>query len=195
MSYLPQPDSLEARVCAFFATNPEDELAVSDIRVKFDLASVRGIKAVLAPSVAAKLLSIANTGINAIYSAGPRLVEGIAEALPADGATAPAGGGFKAWLERSGQPSAEGRPPTNNVLPTPDSLVIESGIPIPAARSALSMQYAAKFAQMEVGDSFKAAPNAAKRLVANALTWGKPLKRKFVTRQIDATTSRVWRTQ
>lgn len=194
MSYLPQPDSLAARVCAFFAKNPEDDLAVSDIRLKFDLESARGINSELEPSVAAELLSVAKKGMNAVYSAGPRLAQCMAEALPSDSA-APAGGGFKAWLERGGQPSAEGRPPTNNVLPTPDSLVIESGVPIPAARSALSAQYAAKFAEMKVGDSFKVAPAAAKRLVANAITWGKPLDRKFVTRQINAETARVWRTK
>jgi hypothetical protein len=195
MSYLPQPDSFPARVCAFFAKNPEDDLAVSDIRLKFDLASARGINIELAPSVAAGLLSVTKKGMNAVYSAGPRLAHAMAEALPADGAAAPAGGGFHAWLERNGQPSAEGRPPTNNSLPAPDSLVIESGVPIPATRSVLSAQYAAKFAEMKVGDCFKATPPAAKRLVANALTWGKPLNRKFVTRQIDATTSGVWRTQ
>lgn len=195
MSYLPPPDSFPARVCAFFAKNPDDELAVSDIRLKFDLASARGINSDLEPSVAAELLVVAKKGMNAVYSAGPRLAHAMAEALPADGVAAPTGGGFHAWLERNGQPSAEGRPPTDNVLPAPDSLVIESGVPIPTARQALHALYAAVWSRMEPGDSFKVPTTAALRLTSNAANWGKPLGRKFSTRKIDATHSRVWRTQ
>lgn len=195
MSYLPQPDSFAARVCTFFAKNIEDELAVSDIRLKFDLASARGINSDLEPCVAAGLLSVAKKGMNAIYSAGPQLAHAMAEALSPGGAAASAGGGFHAWLERKGQPSAEGRPATNNTLPAPDSLVIESDIPIPTARQALHAQYAAVWSRMEPGDSFKVPTTAAARLTANAANWGKPLSRKFAMRKVDDKHSRVWRTQ
>jgi hypothetical protein len=197
MSYLPQPDSLAARVCALFARNPEDELSAADIALKFDVTNVGGIKHSLAQSVATGLLTLKKNLTISTYSAGPRLAEALskAEAAPGNGGGAPATGGFYAWLARNGQTSAEGRAPTANTLPPPDSLVIEQGVPMPTARAALGAQYAAVFADMGPGDSFKVPTSAAPRMTANAANWGKSLDRKFAMRKIDATHSRVWRTK
>ena len=48
---------------------------------------------------------------------------------------------------------------------------------------------------MNVGDSFGVPTDACKRLIQAAHNYGKPLGRKFSSRQIDPTTSRIWRVE
>lgn len=80
--------------------------------------------------------------------------------------------------------------------PPPEALTIEDGVEIPAGGpGARAFVYDAVFARMQTGQSFKCTPDAAKRLVTSARRWGKTCGRKFITRQLDANTSRIWRTE
>lgn len=51
------------------------------------------------------------------------------------------------------------------------------------------------FSAMKPGDSFACDAAVAKRLMAAATTWGKPLQRVFALRQMTADTARIWRTK
>lgn len=65
---------------------------------------------------------------------------------------------------------------------------------MPGPRNRLSA-FAPVFARMEAGDSFAVLTPIARKLISAASNFGKPLKRKFVMRQIDETQSRIWRTE
>lgn len=196
MSYQPREGSLAERLCAHFRAKPFDELDNVDIAKQFDVNQ---------SSIAALL----NTAINAghiqrlskgCYAAGPKLAatEPAANAAaPAPAAAAPAStpaaAGFKGWLAKKGQEEAKGGGAGAALLPDPASLVIESGVPIPQPQSERVLQFAARFAEMKVGDSFKCAPDAAKPLITAASRWGKGVGRRFVMRRTTTTEARIWR--
>lgn len=81
-TYRPRADSLAAQVVAFFAKHPEEELHISDIAMKFDVAS-SGIHTNLKTAVDCDLLKRNNS----LYSAGVNIEWA---PYPAHGATASA---------------------------------------------------------------------------------------------------------
>lgn len=90
--YIPQPGSLPARVCAFFAEQPDEELEGLDIITKFDALQV-GMHTQLKLAVENGLLAIRKTKqpngrVANLYCAGPKLQQGRPVAAPA--AAAPA---------------------------------------------------------------------------------------------------------
>lgn len=77
-----------------------------------------------------------------------------------------------------------------------DTIQIEKGIPIPRQRGGVGAEPAYKYpwAEMGIGDSFvigKKISNAS--TAANAAAKSLGGGRKFTTRKIDATTTRIWR--
>lgn len=189
MDYTPQPGSLPDRVCAFFRQHRDEELSTRDIAQKFDVPSASVSNTLTTCLAHGWLLRAKDDGGTTVYRAGPKLPTGSADAQ-----STPPASGFKNWLSRKGQASAEGRP-ARITLPAPDSLKIEPGVPIPEQARGALFGYYATFQKMEPGDSFACPAPAAKRLVTSARVWGKTTGRKFVTRQIDAETARIWRTE
>ncbi len=190
MSYTPQPDSLAGRLCAFFRAHPEEELSLRDVAQKYDVSS-HSISALLASCFANHLLARGkDESGTSVIRAGSKLIP---LATPHDPQPEPPT--FNKWLEEKKQPSAEGRKGPA-ALPPPESLQIEDGVPIPpGGPGAKAFVYDAVFARMTPGQSFRCSPEAAKRLVASARRWGKTVNRKFITRQVDANTARIWRTE
>lgn len=188
--YNPRPHSLGSRVCAWFKANPDEKLSSRDVADKFDSAPLR-VSAQLGAAEDADLLTSERVDGMNVYSAGPKL----ASWTPPPSDVAQPATGFKAFLARTGQASAEGRPAAP-ALPSPEALVIEDGVPIPPARSSLAA-YEARFAEMQVGQSIPLATPAAKRLITTAQRFGKTCGRKFITRVLpaDPNTSRIWRTE
>lgn len=195
--YSPRPHSLGSRVCAWFKANPGAKLSSKDIAERFDAPPLRVSTQLGAAEDGDLLTSERENGLN-VYSAGPRLKDWTPP--PSDLAepattTTPPPTGFKAFLERTGQASAEGRSAAL-ALPKPEELVIEADVPIPAPRAALAA-YEAKFAEMAKGTSIKLPTPAAKRLISVAQRFGKTCGRKFITRALPAEpdNSRIWRTE
>ncbi|XVJ69857.1 MAG: hypothetical protein HEQ39_09535 [Rhizobacter sp.] len=183
MTYKPQDGSLAARTLDFFRKHPDEELSGKDIAQKFDAPS-SSITNLLVPSLShGMLIKGKDEAGSTVYRAGPKLND-----LPEDSPPT----GFKGWLAKKGQSSAEGRRSPVQ-MPDPDALLIEPNIPIPPPGAAQGQRYAAVFARMNVGDSFGVATDACKRLTQTAQSWGKSTGRKFAARQVDQTTSRIWR--
>lgn len=114
---------------------------------------------------------------------------------PPPSTTEPKPKGFKGWLAKKGQPSAEGR--TRAVdLPPPAVLIqlIAKDVPLPTPKQR-SDAYHAVWSAMQVNDSISVAPAAAKRLIGWAREWAKPRNFKFITKHVDADTARIWRTE
>jgi hypothetical protein len=184
MTYKPQDGSLAARTLDFFRKHPDEELSGKDIAQKFDAPS-SSITVLLAASIShGMLIKGKDDAGTTVYSDGPKLSE-----VPDDGPTT---AGFKGWLAKKGQNSAEGRRAPAQ-MPDPDALLIEPNIPIPPPGAAQGQRYAAVFARMNVGDSFGVSTDVCKRLTQTAQSWGKSTGRKFAARQVDQTTSRIWR--
>lgn len=194
MSYQPREGSLAERLCAHFRTHPFDELDNVDIAKRFEVTQ---------SSIAALL----NTAINAghiqrlskgCYAAGPKLAGAVAPTPAPAPATAPTtqetppAGGFKGWLAQQASEGVKGGD-AGAALPDPASLVIEAGVPIPEAQSEKVLRYAARFAEMKVGDSFACTHGAAKALITSASRWGKGIGRRFLMRRTTATEARIWR--
>lgn len=182
MSYQPRGDSLAARLCAFFTANPEEELSRADIAKKYDVHP-SNISGLMTSAIAHGLLARDSAGV---YKAGPKL-------LAAKDSPAPQLSGFKAFLARQGLEEAKGGGAGAALLPDPASLVIESDVPIPQPQSERVLQFAARFAEMKVGDSFACTPEAAKPLITAASRWGKTIGRRFVMRKVTTTEARIWR--
>lgn len=72
-TYNPREGSLADRVLAFFTQQPDEELAIADILLKFD-AKVQSVKMCLKPSVQAGLIRWGqNEHGSWVYTAGPAL--------------------------------------------------------------------------------------------------------------------------
>lgn len=79
-------------------------------------------------------------------------------------------------------------------LPDPDSLVIESGVPIPEPRKGATAAYVGLFSKLKPGESFTVSKAVSKRVLDTATRWGKKNDGKFALRAVDDTTARIWRT-
>lgn len=181
MDYVPRANSLAARLVEFFGKNPEERLSRQDIGLKFDVANTSGLEGNLAAAISHGL--IAKTG-PAEYGAGPELLASLGQPEPTSG--------FKAWLANKSLEAVKGRG-AGAPLPDPAALVIESGVPIPEPLSELTLRFAARFAEMKVGDSFPCTHDVAKVLITSASKWGKGLGRRFVMRRTTSTEARIWR--
>lgn len=72
-TYNPREGSLADRVLAFFTRQPDEELAIADIVIKFD-AKVKSVKMCLKPTVQAGLIRWGqNEHGSWVYTAGPAL--------------------------------------------------------------------------------------------------------------------------
>lgn len=79
VSYRPREGSLPDRVCRYFAANPDEELSVSDIVLKFDVADRKNLNTMLNLPVASGLLARIN---GSSYRAGPRINDMMIEEEP-----------------------------------------------------------------------------------------------------------------
>lgn len=215
-TYMPRADSLADKVCRFFMRLPDEELMSREIAEKWGLET-KNVGNHLARAVEAEYLAMDGT----IYSAGPGIAlfkAALAHQLPpAEGAPIeevgdgePRPTGFHGWLERRGEPSAEGRPARRATAPAapatppptkkrngpfwidPKTVQIDKGVPM-AGRSA-AMDWTPLLDAMEVGDSFLLPP-AAKSAISAAMkaykdTTGKALAKRTVDGGV-----RVWRVE
>jgi hypothetical protein len=185
-NYVPRPDSLAGRVCAFFKANPEEELSSSDIAQKWDVRPTGNVVTLLMPAIEYGLLKRSKQGQSSVFSAGTRLAQ---IDLPQHIPTATS----SVWPSAHG--TAAARAGASKLPPLDlDCLVIEKGVPVPELQHARSLRYAAKFEQMEVGDSMLVPKAYAKSVIQAAQAWGKKNGgRKFMVREITEEHSRVWR--
>lgn len=177
-TYIPKPGTLPARMCEYFIANPDEELTRADVAAKFEVAGSSIDGAISSAVVNGMIATKNNEEMMRVWIAGANLPRK----------------GFKGWLQRKGQKSSEGRPPPA-ALPEPDAIVIEKGVPLAVAANLRTRRYEPIFAKMEIGDSFGVSREAAKKLISAAHAFAKPLSRKFALRQLDESTSRIWRTE
>jgi hypothetical protein len=182
MAYLPKPDSIAARVCAFFVNHRDEELEERDVADKYGCGRA-SVYTLLQQSVAAGLLlRTKDEEQTTVYKAGPDLarveVARVEVALAAPAASA-------------APKKASGRKP----LPPPSEIVIESGIELPPAAPRAQDQYRELFERMQPGDSFGCKAEVARSLLRSAQIYGKPLDKSFTARAVDASSSRIWRTK
>jgi hypothetical protein len=121
VSYTPEPDSLAARVCAWFQAHPDEELTGPDIARKFDLQNARGLHASLQPAVLAHWLALKQGGI---YAPGRLLPGGMPQFLKDRQPPAP-----------PARPNSVFPPKPERKKPLPpldvSAINIESGVPVP----------------------------------------------------------------
>jgi len=189
MSKNPPPVKIETladRVLAYFRSNPEEEMFIEDIAIKFEVAHVSvspGLSSLVSHDFLRKR---SDTKKRVIFYAGPKLLS--QETPP---------GGFKAWLAKQGQKSAEGRG-TADPLQSPATIVLEDDVPLPAAVRSGSSEFDALFVRMKPGQSFKVARHSRKRYVQRAHNFAKRHGQgwKFSVRDLldEPEYSRIWRT-
>lgn len=179
-TYTPRAGTLAERMCEFFKDNADEELTRSDIANKFDVQASSIDNSIKSAIEAGVIATRNDEQMQRVWCAGPNL---------------PAPSSFKRWLAKQGKASAEGRaaPPQ---LPDVASLLqaIASDVPLPQPQPK-GAAYHAVWQAMAVVQSVPMETAVAKRLISNAQNWGKPLKRKFVHRTLEDSSSRIWRTE
>ncbi|XHS78523.1 hypothetical protein ACFJGW_00705 [Burkholderiaceae bacterium UC74_6] len=181
MTYQARPGSVAYKALQYFANNPMAELTSAELAKLIGMDG-GNIRSYLDPAVRAGMLAFD----------GKHWLRGNAS-IQLGGAD------FPAWLSGKGQESAEGAPtPRPLTLPAPESLKIEDGIEMPAeGPRGVMARYAPVFQRMEPKQCIRVETDIAKRLVKVARSWGKPLKRNFITRPLPdkAGFSGIWRTE
>lgn len=203
-TYIPRDGSVAMKVIAFLAGAPDEQLDADLISAKYDCGR-NSVRTLLGPSVQAGYLDRTEdlSSGELVYSLGK-------VALPTSAA-----GGFKGWLERKGQQSAEGRPAR---APKPDAgtpppapagkparapaapfsvdlstVAIESGIPLPAGK-APTIDWPSLFDRLQLGDSFQL-PAEARSAVGSAATKYRKATGKALSLRRLASGIRVWRVE
>lgn len=173
-SYAPRPDSLAARVCAYFKANPSARLSAGEICERFG-ATTGNLAAQLGTAEDEDFLLTERIGQHNVYSGGPRLATwyptraDAQRALEAEAATRPGTPGGAAPTFQKPRPRA---------VPTrlnfdPAELVVEDGIPMPRGYgpNGDAGRFDAFFAAMKVGQSVARPHAVAKALRDKAGRW------------------------
>lgn len=187
-AYVPRPDSLPARLIAFFGRNPDESLSLEDITEKFDVS--RGhIHTMLALAKDAGMLELSKDEDGAyVYTAGKNLSQPYAEACASiENAQAE-------WAAKDPRKVVTpGTPRTP--LPNASTIVIEDNVPIPNIRGNLDTDYTPALAKLKPKQSFVLPVAAKYALIKQIVTLHKAKQSRYTVR-VDKTTQqvRVWRT-
>jgi len=196
-TYTPREGSVACKTIQFLQANTEEQLDADIIAAKFD-CDRRNVHTLLGPAVQAGLLVRAEDPSSGelVYGAGP----GTAPAPER-----PPASGFHGWLERKGQPSAEGRPKHRGSPPPPPApatrrstpfwidpatVQIDKGVAMPGRGK--SIDWTPLLDRLEVGDSFLL-PQGAKSAIGTAMKAFKDASgRSLASRKVEGGI-RVWR--
>ena len=192
-SYCPRAGSLPARAIQFFANNRSAKLTPAEIAMKFD-AAASGMHSNLQQAVDAGYLQRQN----GIYSAGDDIDD-----APDYGKLAAADATVKAAATQPNAPhnvfGAAIKPPRvytspdKTPLPDPLGVKLETGIPLPAGRSA-QKDWGALLDRMKPGQSCALPKNAHPSLAKIVAARHKAGSEKFAMRTTSETEIRLWRT-
>lgn len=198
--YMPEPQSLAGRVCAWFKRHPEDELSAADIGHKFDVATLHLVRDSLEPAVVHQLLVIdpvKRAGAAAIYRAGANFRRYL---HPANGEPMAAGNGSHLPSLRTPPPSTVTKAAAS--LPEIDlaRVDVKKGVPKPRVRAHGQFKvYDPVIAKLTVGDMVELPTAHAKRLIGRARDLTRLSSQQDATkpvysiRRLSPTTSGVWR--
>lgn len=174
-NYVPQPASVAGRVCAYFKTNPDEQLSSADISLKFD-AQVSSVSALLHKCFETKLLRRLSTRGELIVCAGDRLAETDIQAGPV---TIPA-------LPTIGATPTQRK--ARRSLPPLDvsKLAIVSKAPPPKRCNTPGTDWPAIFAKLQVGQAIEDLPIDYYGSMAKASqAWCKANGTRFELRKLD----------
>jgi hypothetical protein len=175
--YEPRPETLPARVVAYFRRLPEEELSSRDIGLKFD-TEPGNVHLQLKAGVEHGLFK--RDGV--IYSAGPNIGKASAASIKLSDTTPP--------------PSAappRARPVRRAELPDPTDIKLDDDVPLPAGRGGPKVDWDPLLERMKVNQSCLLPLNA-RHTLSNAITARhKAQTGKYTLRKLDAEQLRVWR--
>lgn len=178
-TYSPRADSLPARVVAFFAKHPEEELHISDIAMKFDVPS-SGIHSNLKPAVDCDLLKRNNS----LYSAG----QAIDLATPVAVAHAPAAAPRQ-------KPAPKGYSSPRHHVDV-KQLKVDIGVPCITHNGKGLSKWAPLFAKLTAADQSIAIPGHIKGALAAAVfIRNKQKNGTFRVAMTGCGEARIWRTE
>lgn len=199
-TYTPREGSVAWKAIHFLQANPEEQLDADIIAAKFD-CDRRNVHTLLGPAVQAGLL------VRAEDPASGELLYGVGSGT-APAPERPAASGFHGWLERKGQPSAEGRPQRRSSPPpqTPEpakptrrsapfwvdiaTVRIDKGVAMPGRGK--SIDWTPLLDRLEPGDSFLL-PQGAKSAIGTAMKAFKDASGKSLASRKVEGGIRVWR--
>lgn len=192
-AYAPRPDSLPARLIAFFGRNPDEALSLEDITEKFDVS--RGhIHTMLALAKDAGMLELGKDEDGAyVYTAGkhlPRTHPDVGVIIEHGWAVATPD---KAKATRKA--ATPGAPHAK--LPSAADIVFDDTTPLPNIRGNLDTDYTSKLKELRPDSIHNfALPLAAKHaLVKQIVALHKAQQGRYTTRvNQDKQEVRVWRT-
>jgi hypothetical protein len=172
-TYIPQPDSVAGRVCAFFKLHPDEELSAKDIELKFD-AKAASVSGLLQRCFETQLLKRVSTRGELVVAAGERLTQTNIKAGPV---TMPALPPFGAARQR--QPR---RP-----LPPLDvaALTVVIKAPPPKHTNRPSTDWEALLSRLQVGQAIEDLPVEYYGAAAKAAQkWAQKNNAKFEIRKL-----------
>jgi hypothetical protein len=174
-AYIPEPDSLPARISAWLQRNRDEELTPRDIATKFDVP-VQGLHFALREAMHHGWIT--RNGSNGAYAAGPL--------LPVAGAT-----GVEPAKPAPAAPHANGKSRRRpSAPPDPDAVRIQSNVPLPKRTSSPGCSaYFTLLERMKPGDMVDLAEHHAASMVSRAKEAGiKVAKRKLADGRVG-----VWK--
>ena len=193
VTYTPQADSLPSQVIGYFTNHPDEALLLDDIVDKFGCGR-SNIHTKLVLAVDAKmLLRDRNEDGEYVYKAGANLPKTVLAPAPAP---APAPAKRKGKADGADIDAVLRKPaPVFTLLPKPDDVVIEDGVPITSRVGPGSkIDWTPLFKRLKTSQSFKL-PLAAKATITKTMTeFHKTGKGRFTIRTFkDTRELRVWR--
>lgn len=199
MTYLPEPGTLPARVCAFFTLNPEEALSAADIALKFDVPA-NHVGTRLADALTHKLLERfrAEGSLAWQYRAGRNIA---AASPPAQHRPDGINGTAAPFPASPLAPPVNKRGQHRNKEPLPDELLsaVESGVPMPAVRTGVKRRtnWSLLFERMDKPGLCSSLLPLTHRIAAiSAIKKRKELQQPgtFIARRVSDTHFRIWRT-
>lgn len=187
LAYKPRAGSLPAQVVWFFTSNPDEQLALSDIEEKFD--AVRGnIHTLLALAIDAQLLVRArNDDGEYIYSAGPAIGKPAQEVAPT--ASAP----VAADAPRKVRGPVKGFASPRYSLDI-SKLQVEEGVPFMKINGPAVGKWEPIFEKLEKPDQSIALPGHLRGALASAVrTRNKQNKGTYRVAMTGPNEARIWR--
>lgn len=175
----PELGSLPASLIAHFIAHPDVKLDRLSVKALFNVAGAH-VDGLLRPAIDAGAIAVEVDGeLGRCWKAGPNVAR---FARPS---------GFKGWLGSRGKKEAPPAAP----LPDPGELRarIARGVAIPTRVPSAVMRYDQVLSVMDPGDSFTVGKEVSRRLMKIVTDWGKRHERRFLLRDIDASTSGIWR--
>jgi hypothetical protein len=175
----PEAGTLAFQMIEHFAIEPSSKLDRLEVKTKFNVAGAH-VDGMLRPAIDAGAIAVVQDDeLGRCWIAGPKVAR---FARPS---------GFKSWLGVRGRKEAPRAAP----LPDPGELRarIEHGIPIPEKVPSALMRYDATLSVMSPGDSFTVDKDVSRKFMKTVSDWAKRHDRRFLLRDVDASTSRIWR--